>query len=229
MDKINLKDDGATFQALLLKTTRPTSVVLFAAGSGGNPERHLPLLNSLVENGCTVIAPYFERLMSPYPKAADLVLRARRLQIAFDEVADPNLPAVGVGHSIGATLLLAMAGGQMWMRAGELLPVTGDKRLKKLVLFTPPTGFFRAPNALSAIQIPLQAWAGTLDSVTPQAQIEFLRDHLSSQASLDLRIVDGAGHFTFMNTLPPQINDSMVNRDHFLSTLSMEVCHFILA
>lgn len=229
MDKINLTDNRTMFQALLLKTARPTCLVLFAAGSGGNPERHLPLLNSLVENGCTVIAPYFERLMSPSPNAADLVLRARRLQIAFDQIADPNLPAVGVGHSIGATLLLAMAGGQMWMRAGECLPITGDQRLKKLVLFTPPTGFFQAPSALSAIQIPLQAWAGTLDSITPQAQIEFLRDHLSTQVSLDLRIVDGAGHFTFMNTLPPQINDSMVNRDHFLSTLAVEVCHFILS
>ena len=51
MVKINLTDAGTTFDALLLNVDRPTRLVLFAAGSGGNPERHLALLNSLVENG----------------------------------------------------------------------------------------------------------------------------------------------------------------------------------
>jgi pimeloyl-ACP methyl ester carboxylesterase len=229
MGKINLSDAGTTFEALLLNAERPTRLVLFAAGSGGNPERHLPLLNSLVENDCTVIAPYFERLMSPSPNASDLALRARRLQIAFDQIADLNLPAAGIGHSIGATLLLAMAGGQMWMRAGERIPINAENRLKKLVLLTPPTGFFKAPNALNAIQTPIQAWAGSLDSITPQSQIEFLKDHLPPEVSFDLHIVDGAGHFSFMNTLPPQINDSMANREDFLSRLAKDVCSFTLA
>ncbi len=229
MDKINLSDDEMTFEALFLKAAKPTRLVLFAAGSGGSPERHRPLLNSLVENGCTVIAPYFERLMSPSPNASDLLLRARRLQIAYDQIADTNLLAVGIGHSIGAALLLAMAGGEMWMRAGERLPISAEKRLKKLVLFTPPTGFFQAPNALNAIQTPIQAWAGTVDSITPQAQIEFLRDHLPSKVSFDLHIVDGAGHFSFLNTLPPQINDSMANREDFLRSLVVDVCRFVLA
>jgi|JI9StandDraft_1071089.scaffolds.fasta_scaffold23072_4 pimeloyl-ACP methyl ester carboxylesterase len=229
MHKINLTDAGTKFEALLLNADRPTRLVLFAAGSGGNPERHLALLNSLVENSCTVIAPYFEQLVSPAPNASDLVLRTRRLQIAFDQIADPNLPVVGIGHSIGATLLLAMAGGEMWMRAGERLPIKGEKRLKKLVLFTPPTGFFQAPNALSAIQIPLQAWAGTLDSITPQNQIEFLKNKLPTQVSFDLHIIEGAGHFSFMNTLPPQMNDSMENREDFLKSLAVDVCRFTLA
>jgi len=229
MDKINLTDAGTMFEALLLKADRPTRLVLFAAGSGGNPERHLTLLNSLVENSCTVIAPYFERLMSPSPNASDLVHRARRLQIAFDQIADPNLPVVGIGHSIGATLLLAMAGGEMWMRVGERLPIKHEKRLKKLVLFTPPTGFFLAPSSLSAIQIPLQAWAGTLDSITPQNQIEVLKNNLPTQVSFDLHIIEGAGHFSFMNTLPPQMNDSMENREDFLKSLAVDVCRFTLA
>jgi pimeloyl-ACP methyl ester carboxylesterase len=229
MNKINLTDDGMTFEALMLNANRPTRLVLFAAGSGGNPERHLALLNSLVENGCTVIAPYFERLVSPSPNASDLVLRVRRMQIAFDQIADPNLPAVGIGHSIGATLLLAMAGGEMWMRASERLPIKCETRLKKLVLFAPPTGFFQAPNALNAIQIPLQAWAGTLDSITPQNQIEFLRNNLPTQVSLDLNIIEGAGHFSFMNTLPPQMNDCMENREPFLKSLAVDVCRFALA
>ena len=229
MDKINLKDSGGSFEALLLKTARPTRLVLFAAGSGGNPERHLPLLNSLAENGCLVVAPYFDRLLSPDPSASDLMLRARRLQIAFEQVADPHLPAVGMGHSIGATLLLAMTGGQMWMRAGERLPISGESRLTRLVLFAPPTGFFQAPNALSGIQVPLQAWAGSLDSITPQNEIEFLRDHLSQEVPFELHIIDGAGHFSFMNILPPRMSDSMPDRENFLNHLALDVCRFTLA
>ncbi len=228
MAKIQLYDDGMAFEALLLKATRPTRLVLFAVGSGGNPERHLHLLTALVEAGCTVIAPYFERLMSAYPTASDLGLRARRLQIAFDRIADTDLPAVGIGHSIGATLLLAMAGGQIWIREDDNLPIREEKSLKKLVLLAPPTGFFHAPNALSAITIPIQAWVGTLDSVTPQKQMEYLRDHLPTQVSCDLRIIDGAGHLSFLNTLPPHIKDPMIHRDAFLNTLAVEVCRFTL-
>jgi len=229
MDRIVLTDHEITVEVLLLKAERPTRLILFAVGSGGNPERHIPLLNVLVENGCTVIAPYFERLSSPTPNASDLALRARRLQIALDQFGDPNLPVVAIGHSIGATLLLAMAGGQVSMLAGEHLLINFEKRISKLVLFAPPTGFFQAPKSLSAIQTPIQAWAGTRDTITPTSQIEFLRDHLSSQVSIDLRTVEGAGHFSFMNTLPPQVNDSMVNRDEFLETLSLDVCRFTIA
>ena len=229
MEKLSIRDIASTFDALILSTPKPTHLVLFAAGAGGNPERHLPLLNSISENGCTVIAPYFERLMSLTPSSADLALRARRLRLALDTVADPSLSTIGIGHSIGATLLLAMAGAEMWMRSGERVAVEADQRIKKVVLFTPPTGFFQAPRALEAVRIPVQSWSGSVDSITPQAQIEFLRDHLPKQVPLDLRIVDGAGHFSFMNTLPPQISDPMVGREAFLRSLAIEVCRFTVA
>ncbi|MFZ3230979.1 MAG: hypothetical protein WA160_12295 [Pseudobdellovibrio sp.] len=43
------------------------------------------------------------------------------------------------------------------------------------MLFTPPAGFFQAPRPLDAIQIPLQIWAGFLDVLTSQQQVEFLK------------------------------------------------------
>lgn len=229
MDKINLTDDELTFSVLSLKAGNTKCLVLFAASSGGNPERHLPLLEYLTEHECDVIAPYFDRLVSPSPSSSDLLLRARILKKTIDHFLDSTLPVVGIGHSIGATLLLAMAGGQMWMQAGESLNISRDTHFKRLVLFTPPTGFFQAPNALDGIQIPIQTWAGTLDSITPPSQVEFLRNHLPAQVSLDLRVIDGAGHFSFMNTLPPQINDPMVTREVFLNNLSAEVSRFVLA
>ena len=228
MNKIILNDDGLTFEATVLKAARPARQVLFAAGSGGDPARYLPLLTSLVGHNCNVIAPHFERLAWPGTTVADLILRARKLKIALDYVADSKVPAVGLGHSIGATLLIAMAGGQMWMQEGQFLPIPCDERLKRLVLFTPPTDFFQAPNALSGIQVPIQVWAGTLDTVTPPAQAEFIRRSLHTKILLDVHTVDGAGHFSFMNEPPPQITDPMIDRDAFLTSLAKDVRHFIM-
>ncbi|MFZ3230980.1 MAG: hypothetical protein WA160_12300 [Pseudobdellovibrio sp.] len=69
-------------------------------------------MTSLVECGCTVIAPYFERITSQTPSAEELQLRADLLQASLDFVNGPNLSCVGIGHSIGATLLVALAVGK---------------------------------------------------------------------------------------------------------------------
>ena len=133
---------------------------------------------------------------------------------------------VGVGHSIGATLLLALAGGRMWMKEGECLPIPRDERIKKLALFTPPLGFFQAPGALGSVPIPIQAWAGTLDALTPPTQGEILKRGLPAEAPLKLHLIEGAGHFSFMNSLPPHVSDSMPNREAFLADLAKDICSF---
>jgi pimeloyl-ACP methyl ester carboxylesterase len=226
MTRVTLEDKESTFEAIHLEAINPTRIVIFSVGSGGNSERHLPLLNFLADNSCTVIAPQFERIVSSIPSASELLLRSRRLQIAMNFV-EPSAPVVGVGHSIGATLLLALAGGRMYMHDGQCLPIPRDDRLKKLVLFAPPTGFYRCDDALKNIEIPLQAWIGRLDTITPPEQIEFLKCSLHLQVPVDFRVMDGAGHFSFMNTLPAQIMDAMENRELFLKNLSVDVCQFI--
>jgi hypothetical protein len=142
MGKHSLRDGTSSFDVTVLKPEQPSRVVLFAVGSGGNPERHAPLLAALVARGCMVVAPHFERLLSSSPTEEDLVLRARRLRLALDSVALPEVPIVGVGHSIGATMLLALAGGRVWMRAGQPVAIAPDERLERLVLMAPVTGFF---------------------------------------------------------------------------------------
>ena len=116
MPKLSLRDEAETFDVTVLGASASCRVVLFAVGAGGNPERHLPLLTSLAEHGCTVVAPHFERLQSPNVTDRDLLLRARRLRQALDAFAPAGMLVAGVGHSIGTTLLLALAGGQVWMR-----------------------------------------------------------------------------------------------------------------
>jgi pimeloyl-ACP methyl ester carboxylesterase len=199
--------------------------VIFAAGSGGNPERHLPLLAYLADQSFTVIAPHFDRLVSPTPTEDELLSRARRLRIAIDYITQKNLPVVGIGHSIGATLLTAIAGAQMWMGPGQRVPISTDERLKRLVLFTPPTGFFKAPGALDGVSIPIQVWAGTKDAITPPSQAEFLESAIEN-SSVELHVVEGAGHFSFLNTLPPQVADPLADRETFLKSLAVEVSSF---
>jgi pimeloyl-ACP methyl ester carboxylesterase len=228
MPKQLLEDGPISFDVTVFEAAQPTRVVLFAVGGGGSPDRHLPLLMSLAELGCTVVAPHFERLTSPVPTDADLLLRARRLSLALESMSRPGLPVAGVGHSIGATMLLALAGGQVWMRAGHPLSITADERLDRLVLLAPATGFFQAEGALNAVRTPILAWAGTEDVITPPEQAELLTRTIGHRVPVDVRIVEGAGHFSFMNVPPPQSAEPLASREAFLADLTAEICRFIV-
>lgn len=222
-----LNDGVDSFEVTVLEAAEPSHVVLFSVGAGGNPERHLPLLTTLVDHGCSVAAPHFARLVSSIPTEDDLLLRARRLRLALDHVMRPGLPAAGVGHSIGATMLLALVGAQARTRAGQCISVAPEKRFDRLVLLAPATDFFRAPGALDDVRLPILAWAGTKDQITPPAQAAFLNDAIEASAPVEIHIVEGAGHFAFMNHPPPQTTDPFPNRDAFLADLAEITCRFI--
>jgi predicted dienelactone hydrolase len=134
---------------------------------------------------------------------------------------------VGVGHSIGAAMLLALAGGQVWTRPGQPLPITPDDRIERPALMAPTTGFFQAPGALDAVRMPILAWAGSKDVITPPAQAELLRDILGHRLPVELRVVEGAGHFSFMNVPPPQTIEPLSDRDAFLANLAAEISEFV--
>lgn len=222
-----MKDETGSFNVTLVEGVAPTRVVLFAVGGGGNPERHLPLLKSLAAHGCIVVAPHFERLASARPTDGELLLRARRQRLALDAVAPLELRTAGVGHSIGATILIALAGGEVWMGPGHPLSISPEPRLERLVLLAPATQFFQAPGALDAVRTPLLVWAGTEDVTTPPPQAMFLAESLGTRVPVDVRIRDGAGHFSFMNEPPPQATEPLPDRNAFLDELAAEVCRFV--
>jgi hypothetical protein len=114
MQTQTLQDGSESFEVSVHEAERISPVVLFAVGAGGKPERHATLLDALAKSGCTVVAPHFERLASPVPSEADLTLRARRLSLALDAFVQPGTTAAGVGHSIGAATLVALAGAHEW-------------------------------------------------------------------------------------------------------------------
>jgi pimeloyl-ACP methyl ester carboxylesterase len=202
MSRLSLLDGPESFETTVLEASAPARVVLFAVGGGGDPERHLALLASLAEHGFTVVAPHFQRLASPRPPGDELQTRARRLGLALDLVARPGVPVAGVGHSIGATMLLALAGGHVWLGPGQRLAIPPDGRLDRLALLAPATDFFRAPGALDGVRTPILAWAGRRDVVTPPAQAELLKDALGGRVPVEVRVVEDAGHLSFMNVPP---------------------------
>lgn len=224
-----LQDGGDFFDVSIRRGAVDSPVVLFSVGSGGQPERLFTLLNALIESGCTVVAPHFERLASSTPTAAELTLRARRLTLALDAFVGPSASAIGVGHSIGAATLLAMAGGQMWLGLGRRVGIAPDRRLTRLALLAPPTGFFQAPAALDAVRIPVLAWVGSADDITPPAQTEWLAHAMHDRNFVDVRITAGAGHFSFMDVPPPHTTEPLPDKQAFLREYSCEVVKFARA
>jgi predicted dienelactone hydrolase len=91
----------------------------------------------------------------------------------------------------------------------------------------PATDFFRAPGALKAVNLPIQVWAASKDVITPPAQAEFLRQALADRIAVDLHMVEGADHFSFMNVRPPQATESLPHREAFLAELTAKVTRFV--
>lgn len=225
---ISLQDGKDSFAVSVHEAVKNSPVMLFAVGAGGQPERYATLLAALTEFGCKVIAPHFERLASPVPGDTDLTLRARRLSLALDAFVQPGTTVAGVGHSIGAATLLALAGAQMWLGPGRRIHIAPDGRLARLALLAPPTGFFQAPGALDAVRAPILAWAGTEDHITPPAQTEWLAHAMRNSQPIDVRVTTGAGHFSFMDLPPPQTTEPLPNKQAFLRAYSGQVCQFLL-
>ncbi len=229
MQTHTLQDGPGSFTVSTCGAAASDRVVLFAVGAGGQPQRHATLLDTLAASGCTVVAPHVERLSSSVPTEDELTLRARRLSLALDAFVPPSATAVGVGHSIGAATLLALAGAQMWLGPGRRIDVAQDRRLSRLALLAPPTGFFRAPGALDAVRVPTLAWVGSADAVTPPAQIEWLAQAMRDGNPVDVRVTEGAGHFSFMDTPPPHVTEPLPNPRDFLQAFSRDVCAFLRA
>ena len=183
----------------------------------------------MADSGCTVVAPHVPLLASPRPTGQELSLRARRLRLALDLVARADLPAVGIGHSIGATLLLALAGGELWLEPRAPLPIAPDPRLSRLALMAPATDFFQGPGALANLRAPLLVMVGTNDAVTPPSEVQRLQHAVGGHLFVDLRLIEGAGHFSFMDTLPPGITDPLPERDVLLRELALVTSRFLLA
>lgn len=226
--KTLLPEYGGAFKVTHLKVESSVRCVLFAAGLGGDPLRHKGLLRCFAAHGMSIVAPHFEMLSSSIPTKAELLERSRRLALAMHAHCTPGTFVAGVGHSIGTVILLMQAGGEISTLEGDRITFNEERILDRLVLLAPPTDFFRRPGSLMFVNIPIQIWVGGRDTVTPPSQSEFLKEAISEQTKIDLHIIDNAGHFTFMNELPPNVADTHPNRNDFISYLGDEASRFLL-
>lgn len=214
------------FEVTVIAPDAPSCLVLFAAGRGGNPARYRGLLETLAERGCLVVAPQFDMMASTLPNRGDLEERLVRLAEAVMHFNAASLPLVGLGHSIGTALLLVLAGARAHTSSGEHVEFARPLPFARLALMTPPAGFFRAPGALDAVRVPVAIWAGEKDSVTPPEQALFLKGAFRHEPSAVLVIDPDAGHFTFMDELPPNVEEPHPQRERFLERLALEMGDF---
>ncbi|MFD3871731.1 alpha/beta hydrolase family protein [Streptomyces sp. NPDC058623] len=201
--------------------------MLFATGAGGDPERYRPLLEDLAADGCQVIAPHFERFAAREPTTAELLARPAGLIEALHRWASDDADVVVVGHSIGGWAGLCLAGATPRGRDGGPLDVPREPRVGRLVLYAPAAGWFAAPDALDGVTAPMLVFAGETDTITPVEQAVRLT---GAPTRVDLRVVPGAGHFSFMHAPPPgTVENEGFDQARFLTDLAQATREFALA
>ncbi|MCZ4313070.1 hypothetical protein O4H66_06615 [Comamonadaceae bacterium G21597-S1] len=223
----SVRSSAGPFSVTVLQPTVAKRCVVFAAGRGGNPLRHFGLLQDLVNRDLLVIAPHFDMLTSAIPGMEDLAGRVHRLASTIEQHCPADLSLCGLGHSIGTVVLLVAAGAVATTLSGDELADSSFRAFSRLVLLAPPTDFFRRPGALASVSVPIQVWSGGQDSITPQAQARFLVGALDGKTGVDLRIEQRAGHFTFMDELPPHVSDPHPDRAGFLRALAADASRFL--
>ncbi|MBF4245014.1 hypothetical protein EA004_08150 [Vibrio anguillarum] len=225
-----LQDGDESFKVLVHESGEKNSpVVLFSVGSGGMPERYSTLLNTLKKSGCTIVAPCFEQLTNHFPNKDELSLRARRLSFSLKACTQPPAKVIGVGHSIGAATLIALAGAEMQTRSREIVDILPDNRLMSLVILAAPTQFFYAPGSLDTVNIPIFAWVGSEDDITPSTQTEWLAQTIPDSKMVKVRVVEGVDHFSFMDQAPPHIAEPKIDKNKFLREYSEAISKFALS
>ncbi|MFD0793413.1 alpha/beta hydrolase [Mucilaginibacter litoreus] len=224
---LHIQDNAGAFKVTILEARQPTCIVFFAAGRGGSPLRHLSLLRAIAVRGFTIIAPHFDMLASSVPTIEDLNTRIRRLELASKQYARFDEPVIGIGHSLGCVLLLALAGGKAKTLSGCQV-VSGPKwQFKGLALLAPPVDFFRHPYALQSVDARIHLRVGGKDTVTPPTQALTLMEILPKEMEIEVKLDEDAGHFSYMDELPPHIKDVQPDKQKFLSALAIDIAQFI--
>lgn len=182
---------------ILLTSDDPRGILLFAPGAGGDPSRYERLLRAAADAGFIVAAPA-HHLTEIF---TDDVVRERvsALRVPLTEIGRDDLPVVAAGHSLGGCAALCLAGAQPRNRQGEAFEVPSEPRVSRVIVLAPAAGWFAGPDALDEVTVPITAFVGSEDDVTPPESAEVLRP---APAGLDLRRHEGVGHFDFMSPLP---------------------------
>ena len=166
-------------------------------------------------------------LMSAVPTTDELKTRIRRLELTLKQYLYLERPIIGVGHSLGCVVLLALAGGEARTLSGHLAVSNLKLTFDKLALFAPPVAFFAHPGALKSINTPIYLRTGNKDTITPPNQVLLFKESLEKQTKVEFVLDDEAGHFSYMDELPPNVEDIQPERNVFLSNFVKDIVRFI--
>lgn len=222
-----IQDNGKSVTVKIIEARQSSCVIVFAAGRGGNPTRHLSLLRFVASQGYTVVAPYFDMLPSLTATKEELESRIEQLEIVLNYYLPTGQPIIGIGHSIGATLLLTLAGGTAITSSGDPIGSKSTWKFNQLVLMAPPVDFFLHPGALNMVDTQIYLRNGGKDTITPLSKALLLKEILEEQGQVKFMVDVEAGHFSYMNELPPQIEDSQPDREAFLLLLAKDIAQFV--
>jgi predicted dienelactone hydrolase len=145
----------------------------------------------------------------------NLVNRPRHVRLLIDAIMgdarfSPRMEAekVGIiGHSIGGYTALAVAGGLPWSETWGPVEVAPDRRVGALVLLAPVTTWFRRDDALKDVTIPILMVLAEHDAYTARGQADLLLDRVPDRARVTLKVIENAGHFSFLTPFPPQMKN----------------------
>ncbi len=228
-------------------------LVLISHGSGGAPATHRELARHLADCGFLVGVPEHPgNHRSDNALADDVALlaeRPRQLRVVADallaQFADALAPSYAIiGHSIGGYTALALAGGrplslphQHADRQEHAIAVDHDDRVRALVLLAPATPWFRQRGTLAGVRVPILMIASYLDLAAPYFYMcEAVRDGVADPARVDYRLVEGAGHYSFLSPWPPELQGPAIppsqdppgfHRRAFLDQLYPQISGFL--
>jgi pimeloyl-ACP methyl ester carboxylesterase len=186
-------------------------LALLVAGSGGNRYTHSRLAEGLARSNYWVIAPEFSGTPNTWNALAQQAhivdaLLAGLTSSDLSSLLDGQDP-VYIGHSIGATLGVLLAGARPDCRGGrwDVEPASWsfqtNTKLSALVLLDPALGDAFSRKALQAVQLPAAVFVSGLEDVDLFGQANHYRNYLPN-VRLGHTFPD-AGHFAYCNPCSP--------------------------
>lgn len=85
--------------------------------------------------------------------------------------------------------------------------VCPDNRVAALVLLAPATIWYMKQGALKNVDLPILMLSAEKDMLTPYVHTQIVLDGITNQSQLQHRIVDNAGHYSFLAPFPDSINN----------------------
>jgi predicted dienelactone hydrolase len=232
-------------------------LILISHGSGGLHLGYRTLAHHLACNGFIVGMPehpFNNRNNNTLEGTVEnLTNRPRHIRTAINWFFDsrefarflkPDAVSI-IGHSIGGYTALAVAGGvpisfphESSDRLPHKISVTPDCRVKLLVLLAPASVWFKDVGALNGVNVPILMLVGEKDEYTPYCyHARIILDGVPDNTKIQYRIVENAGHFSFMSQFPEYMTNAEFppsqdpfgfDRENFQHELNAEVLEFLL-